>query len=48
MVWYTSTWYDVSIIGYCKVWYGMLVWYGVLEWYDFSMLWFVALVGRVL
>ena len=38
MVWYVSTWYDVSIIGYCRVWYGMLVWYGVLEWYDVSML----------
>ena len=52
MVWYVSTWYDVSIIGYCRVWYGMLVWYGVLEWYDVSMLWyvmlwFVILVGRV-
>ena len=53
MVWYVSTWYDVSIIGYCRLWYGMLVWYGVLKWYDVSMLWyvmlwFVVLVGTVL
>ena len=52
MVWYVSTWYDVGIIGYCRVCtmmlvlYGM-VWYGMLEWYDVSMLWYVMLVGRV-
>ena len=39
MVWYVSTWYDVSIIGYCRVWYGMLVWYGVLEWYCWAQKW---------
>ena len=46
MVWYVSTWYDVSIIGYCRVWYGVLEWYDVsMLWY--VMLWFVILVGRV-
>ena len=47
MVWYVSACYDVSIIGYCRGSYGMLVWYGMLEWYDVSMLWYVILVGRV-
>ena len=32
--WYGMSWYDISIIGYSRVWYGMLVWYGMmLVWY---------------
>ena len=52
MVWYVSTWYDVSIIGYCMVCTMMLVlqgmvWYASMVWYDVNMLWYVILVGRV-
>ena len=43
MVWYVSTQYDVSIIGYCRVCTMMLVlqgmvWYASMVWYDVSML----------
>ena len=31
MVWYVSTWYDVSIIGYCRVCTMMLVLYGMVS-----------------
>ena len=42
MVWYVSTWYDVSIIGYCRVCTMMLVLYGMV-WYA-SMVWYVRMV----
>ena len=42
MGWYVSTWYDVSIIGYCRVCTMMLVLQDMV-WYA-SMVWYVRMV----
>ena len=48
-------WYDVSIIGYCRVWYGilhmhpwlsvMMLVYGILQWYGMLVWYDVSIIG---